>query len=233
MQKDTQKKIGVRWRLRKKVVDSNTNHSQVQSPPEQLILLSKASDVPMYKFIDCMCNNNLTQLVVSGEPSPEQLAEAWTELFFEYCDLIEATETKYRVRLVSEISLNEQKIELVSNWVKILEISYMPKLVSALHILDINYELDPRDSEQYQKDLKRIHAELNLSRLELRIKKAEYAAIISNQSTTQSSVDEKYFKTMFFRINNYAKREAVNGMTTVQDYCVALKDYVEFALVKK
>lgn len=186
----------------------------------------------MNQFIACICYSDLSKLVVEGEATAEQIAESWANIFYEYCDRIDAVETRYRVRLVAEISFEKKKNELVNNWIKILELSYSEKIVNALHILDFDFELNPEDPEQYYSDLKTIQAQLNLSKLHVRIKEAEYAAIQENQSTTEI-VDETYFKKMFFRINNYAKREAVNGMTTVEDYCVALKDYVDFVINAK
>jgi hypothetical protein len=76
-------------------------------------------------------------------------------------------------------------------------------------------------------DLTRIGHELSTARLHVRIKEAELSAILESQST-QDSIGDRYFATMYFRINNYAKREAVNGQTFVQDYCAALRDFVSY-----
>lgn len=181
----------------------------------------------MKQFKACMCHSDLQQLVVSGTPTAEQLAEAWATLFYEYCDLVEATETIYRAMLFHEIEIYKKHNILVAEWVKIMQLQYSPTIAAAVKEIGFDYDLDPTDPEQYQSELTRILSELAYHRMQLKIKEAEYANIVANQST-HDSVDEKYFSTIFFRINNYAKREAVNGLTTVEDYCAALKDYVAY-----
>ncbi len=190
-----------------------------------LKLLSRTSEVTMDKFIACMCHSNLSVLVAEGEATAEQLAEAWTNLFYEYCDQAEASETLYRTKLLSEITLLKQRNLLVTGWVSLLRINYFESIAEALRTLDYDFQLNPQDPIQYEADLNRITHEINFSKLQIRIKEAEYESILENQST-KDSVDEKYFSTIFFRINNYAKREAVNGQTTVQNYCAALRDFV-------
>jgi hypothetical protein len=179
----------------------------------------------MDQFIQCICHNNLKVLVVEGEANAEQIAEAWTNLFYNYCDESEANETLYRTKLVSEITLLKQRNYVVMDWVKILRLQYFERLCNALKIMGYEYELNPNNPEQYNADLLRITHEINFSKLQVKVKEDEYQSILENQSK-KDSVDEKYFSTIFFRINNYAKREAVNGQTTVQNYCAALRDFV-------
>ena len=190
-------------------------------------LLCRASEVTMKQFKQCICHSNFSVLVVQGTAGPVELAEAWATLFYEYCDLIEATEVLYRTRLMAEIACYKRRNDLVMNWTKLLAVQYFPNVAAAIKILGFEFELNPEDPEQYQADLSRIQSEINYSKLLVRIKEVEYASIIENIST-QDSVEEKYFRTIFFRINNYAKREAVNDMTSVEDYCAALKDYVDY-----
>lgn len=182
----------------------------------------------MNQFKRCICHNDLKALVVQGEATAEELADAWMNLFYEYCDLVEATETMHRALLQYEIELYSKHNILIAEWVKLLTVQHLPGVAEAIKTLGFDVELNPNNTDQYQSDLKRVLAELAYHKIKLRINEAELKFIIENQSTIEDVVDDKYFKTIFFRINNYAKREAINGMTTVEDYCVALKDYVEY-----
>lgn len=212
---------------------SPTQHLREVSREAPVKLLSRCHEVTMDKFIACLCDNDLGRLIESGEPSPVQLAEAWASLFYEYCDLAEATETKYRIKISCEIKLLKIKEELAQGWLDILNVCYIPQLASALKLIGYeDYELNPADIEQYYEDLKHITGELNLLRMQTKIKEIESKAILESQPT-HDSVDRKYFNTIFFRINNYAKREAVNGQTTVEDYCTALRDYVSYYELQK
>ncbi|MBK7885469.1 MAG: hypothetical protein IPJ81_18015 [Chitinophagaceae bacterium] len=182
----------------------------------------------MEKFIACMCENDYNQLIVSGEPTPEELTEAWTSLVYEFCDLSDAKEAKYKAILASEIKLEKMKIKLAQCWFNILSVCYFPQVVTALKEIGFeDFDLNPDDVDQYQNDFIHITGELNLLRMQIKIKEAEYASL-QEAHVKHQAMDSKSFDVMFFRINNYAKREAVNEQTTVQKYCTALRDYLAY-----
>lgn len=181
----------------------------------------------MEQFISCIVDSDLSELVVSGEPIAEDLAIAWANIFYEYCDLIGTSEVNLKSRLLMEYIQLEKVVVFSTGWVKILRISYSKNIVNALKHVGFDYDFDIEDSERFLKDLKRVESELISMRLRVKLKKIEIDSL-QDKDSTKTNVDRKYFKTIFFRINNYAKREAVNGQTTVEDYCAALRDYVEY-----
>lgn len=209
--------------LSKKRKDSNTNPLKRKPHPEQLKLLSRANEVCMDKFIACICRNEYEVLLVSGKATASQLAEAWASLFYEYVDLIGAEETKHRVRLAAEINLLDTRIKIIESWLKIIEVSWSKNIVEALNKL--GYSLS---YENAQSDIASIRGDVRADRLNLKVKKLEFDSLDQSGDT----IDEAYFRKVFFRINNYARREAVNGQTSVQDYCVALKDFQDYIKIK-
>lgn len=172
-----------------------------------------------------MCENDLQQLVVSGTALPEELFAIWTNLFLEYCELSEQSETQYRVYMEAKIRFLEIKIKTIQDWVTILKTVHLPGVAEALKDLDFDVVLDPADPEQYASELKYIEAELRPMRIEKTMLQEEVAVFDMGQSS-HDTVDRKYFSTIFIRINRYMRYEAVNGQTTVENYCAALRDYV-------
>lgn len=216
-------------------ITGSTALSTGQSPEVPVKLLSRCEDVTMKQFVACICDNDLSQLVVQGSATAEQLAEAWTNLFLEYCDLAEQPEVRYSVRLQCEVSYYRTKIEVTEAALEFLKVADEARVNipnAPVHIYinllkDIGFEqdLDWQDRQQFLKDLARIEAELRPDKLRLMSKEVELAAI-KDGSTNNEQVERKYFTTVFTRINNYCKREAVNMQTTVEMYCAALRDYV-------
>jgi hypothetical protein len=190
-------------------------------------LLSQCSEVTMEKFVRCICDNDLNQLVVEGEANANQLAEAWANLFLEYCDLSEAHETKYRLRLQAEIHIYKRKNEICQAWIDILMVKPSINIIESLKIVGYDYDFDINDPVQFMYDLKQVEADLRAERFDIKVKEAEYSSIM-NATQTSDTVDRKYFTTIFTRINNYSKREAVNMQTTVEMYCASLRDFVSF-----
>ena len=181
----------------------------------------------MGQFIKCF-EGDLSGLIVDGKPTELQLANAWETLFLQYCDKVEAREVTYRIRLKSEVSLLTKKVEFGKIWVKLLSIIHSPELIKALKVIGFDdFELNPEEPQQFKADLMRIKAELSMLSFTLKVKSAELQAI-EEDSHSGDKADRAYFAKIFFKINNYAKREAVNMMTTVEDYCVALRDFVDY-----
>lgn len=191
-----------------------------------LQLLSRCDEVTMEVFMQCMCDNNLHSLVVSGEATPEQIADAWFTLFYEYCDLIEAYETKFRTRLIMQLKVNKLKLDFCRSALKVIKVYPSHQLIACLKHIGYDFDFDANNQKQFTNDIVRCEAELASLSFDIKVKEAELE-LLQNKQSTKDSVDRKYFHTLFFRINNYCKREAVNGQSTVTQYCVALKDYID------
>ena len=186
-------------------------------------ILTKCSELTMDKFIKCICDNDLSQLITEGAAEAEQLAQAWTTLFLEYCDLAEAHEARYKIILEGKIFLYTRKNDICQSWITLITYRPSTEITKALQMF-YDYNLDPADEKQYKKDIAQINSELRAERFDIKVKQAEFDNIKQN-STTSDVVDRKYFTTVFTRINNYCKREAVNMQTTVEMYCAALRDF--------
>ena len=179
----------------------------------------------MGQFRQCLEHNNISALIVEGEPTAEQLAEAWASLFLEYCDLSEAHETTHRRRLLYEIEVLKKKAILCQSWVDVISIVPSAPINNALWIVGYEFELNPDNPEQYKADIARINAELTDLRFTIKVKQAEYNAL-EKSPTEHDTFDVKYFSTIYTRINNYYKYNAVNDQTKVEMYCALLREFV-------
>ena len=179
----------------------------------------------MGQFRQCLEHNNISALIVEGEPTAEQLAEAWASLFLEYCDLSEAHEATHRVYLHCEIETLKIKLDICQAWVDIISIRPSLKINEALWTVGYEFDLDVTKPEEYKADLARINAELRSLRFDIKVKQAEYSAL-EKSPTEHDTFDVKYFSTIYTRINNYYKYNAVNDQTTVEMYCSLLREFV-------
>ena len=170
-----------------------------------------------------MVDSDLQKLCVSGEATAEQLAQAWAALFYEYCDLVEASEAKNKINKLTEITLLSQKITLAKSWLAILEVMPSDNLSKAMQIIGFDFYF----KENIANDIARCRAMLSSLNLDLQLKQDYYQAVFS-KSTTVDSVDRKYFATVFTRLNSYYKYNAVNMQSTVEMYCAALRDYADY-----
>lgn len=174
----------------------------------------------MKQFIECICHNNYQVLIEQGEASAQQLADAWSSLFFEYCDLTGVDNVKARILLASEINLIRTKHRLLLAWLQLLEYVWSEDIAEAIRTT--GYDVS---RETFSANAAYIKSEIRIENIHLKIKEQELEQM--NNDSGQP-VDESYFDKVFFIINNYAKREAVNKQSTVQEYCVALRCYHDY-----
>lgn len=193
-----------------------------------VILLRSCDTVNMGKFKACLCDGDLGVLRVSGAPTPLQLLEAWQSLFLEYCDLTDNPKLKEQLLAPLKLQLDKRLCEVVSAWVKIAKVYKSEEICKCLsELYPVHFDME--DDLAYRGALAEIQAELINLGFDIRVREAELAARAKTDKD-KKKIDRKYFATIFFRINNYAKREAVNDQTFVTDYVVALKcydDYIE------
>lgn len=174
-----------------------------------------------------MCESDFAQLVVSGLPTAEQILEAWQSIFFEYCELVELAEDDFVAVLEMKLEARKRHLEIARNWIKILKYYKSEKVAAAVTYL-YGVQFDFENDALYNNAIAEVEAELRMLSFDIKVKDAELKSLQESQSTKKDTIDRKYFATVFFRLNNYAKREAVNELTTVENYCAALRDYMAF-----
>lgn len=201
---------------------SKSKKSTDQSLQEPVILRYRSNEVTMEVFMECICDNNFAGLVASGNPTSTQIAEAWASLFYEYCDIMEMQEVRYRARLHTEIILTRRKIQYAEVWVRYLEVIYNRIFAEALQKIGFEYDLDPSDPDQYRSDINRIIAELRSIRLKLRAKESEYDTLVNKKTSEASPVDRKHFYSNFDNINDLRKWGAITEKSSVMQYAIAL-----------
>jgi len=200
--------------------------SRIKSQAAPLILLRNCSTVTMGKFKACICDNNLSVLRVSGAPTPTQLLEAWQTLFLEFCDLTEDKRLKEQLLAPVKLHLDKRFLDITTAWLKIAKVLKSKEICRCLEqVFPVQFNME--DELAYRGTIAEIQAELIAMGFDIRVREAEMQAK-TNIDKNKKQIDRKHFATIFFRINNYAKREAVNDQTTVEDYVVALKCYEDY-----
>lgn len=119
-------------------------------------LLQRLSETPIAVFKQAYCNNELQGIIVSGHPEPEQLQDAWNEIFFEYASTIKSDNTDYTFQLAKEIGLLEHHITYVDYAVYLLRHIHSPEVVDELIALGYFHLHYSEDKAQWNQQLDRV-----------------------------------------------------------------------------
>jgi hypothetical protein len=172
--------------------------------------------LPLSRYIDCDCNNNLLALVKDGHESPgsDQLAELWEALNIEYLELSGEGEENYLLKLSFEIQQLTVKHRVILECVEALENYHIQELVDILKAAGNNFKFDPDNAETYRNDLKRCVTRANTLLTLINDKKAQFDKLNVNQSEGEVKKRDRTYWDMWIVILSEFSKYAINEETT-------------------
>jgi len=180
---------------------------------EERKILSKCSEVTMDKFIECLCNQNYSCLIISGDFTNEEQFETWNNLFYEYCDLINSKEYQLILKYMKSVGINEAKLTAINLCLVVLSHGYNQDCVDVLKNYGYNYKFS---SESLLNDLKNVQ---NISKgAEIKLQNdRKQLEMLTNKKKKQ--VKESDFDKIFIYISKYMGFVVKKKDTTVSEYC--------------
>lgn len=187
-------------------------------------LYDHIDNLPMNIFIDCICDQFFKKLIIEGEPSEDQLLEAWDIIFYQYIDANQDNEAVYILELKKDIALLEHKIKLIECTVANLIIVFSQKLLDALKSLGVRINGIEPDKDDYQLRLKKILLTLGPKRFQLQEMMNELLAY--EKYSDKKKIDRQFFKTIFVRLSKFQRYPVRAHEIVVSEYVALLKEYI-------
>jgi Zn-dependent M32 family carboxypeptidase len=194
-------------------------------------LYTSCDDLPLNLFIRCVVDHDLQALIIYGDPSVEDVAEAWANIYAEYLDLNEDNEGKYLLNLQKEIWLLNQNIIEVKSVVQLLRLMYHEELVAILRYKNYDQALDFEDRDAYVRDLMVIENSLAAEILQKEIKEQEVTDYV--RSRGNDTLERKYFNKMLIRISKHMGYGVKAKETTVTEFVNMINDLLQVVESKK
>lgn len=164
-------------------------------------------------------------------PKIEDLAEAWSNIYAEYCDLNEDNQTIYLLHLQREIALLSITLSECEPCLYFLSFIYHEGLVEKLKEYHYDYPFNPADQQQYNNSLEAIYNRLSPLRLKLENAKKEYEQYLKSRIT--ENISEDYFDKMLIRLSRFYRILLRAQEITVREFVLMLKEYLEYIQAKK
>jgi hypothetical protein len=192
-------------------------------------------DLPLSKFIECLVDKNLFALVISGEPSLEQLTAAWEDVMNEYSDIMMDGEGKLHFNLLKEVELLKLDIQKVNICLQILEaevnfpdfVTPDKKYATDLNKLsNSNFSFDHSKPDQFRNELKRATNRSKSLLILLGIKQSNLDAINTKANTIVKQPTKEYFYSILNTLSMFTKFQLTDAIT-VYSFCDWIKKYNE------
>lgn len=149
---------------------------QTTSTPQQVW---DNCELPLWNFIQVIVTNSLTPLIRNGNPTDQQLAEAWNNIFTEYCDIYTSTNQTYVLQIQREIRYIESKLDIIQICIDRLKISYYEPAIAELREYGFDYPYTP---DTMFEDLQNTVAEAQYLVVQKGVKEGEYAKYLAENA---------------------------------------------------
>lgn len=185
------------------------------------------SELPLYNFIKATITNDVTWLKISGNPSDEDLHEAWSTIQGDFEDMQKDSQSDYLLNLISQITYTDERLRIIYNVVSILEIKRSEALISILqNELGFNYEYS---EESLQRDLKLTLSEIKMDQVNLELSRKEY----EDYKAKGKPVTELDYDKLISRLSKYQGYHIKSKEITVTQFISILNDFTETNSPKK
>jgi hypothetical protein len=204
----------------------DTNLSAMTSQPASpsCKLYRSIHQLPLAKFITCVCDEYLSALIIEGVASGEELAAAWETIYNEYLDAIKDENMQFVEKLTKDYNLLVTKCNVINLLVEALQYAPVDYLIEELkHWYELPATLNPKDKTGFKRDLAVIAARnqrwLNDAiQLKNRIDQQQPA----QQDNTQ--ITRTWFDEQLVALSRFNKYHINKNETTVSEFVIMVKD---------
>ncbi len=151
---------------------------QKQSDISQPKIYSSCNDLPLRKFIDCIVDENLQALTISGFPGESELKAAWDNILLEYSELIGNNEYRIYVQLFKDIQISKITLDQLTIALNILQVTYDEFFAREVNrTLRTSCRFNWKDQASYQAEVKKCFNRSKSFKIALDLKLLKFEAI--------------------------------------------------------
>lgn len=170
------------------------------------------------RFIDTIVDNNLHALVITGNPTEDQLHAAWHDINSQYADAIGDAEYKLYLSLYKEITVHTLTLQAINACIETLKMFPHVELFDQLNeLLKTDFKFDFKDQEKYSLTLKICASRSKGILMQLDLKKAQFDGIIKKFSESKAP-NREYFQSVLITLSDHAKYPILDSIT-VFEFC--------------
>jgi len=182
--------------------------------------------LPLRTFIDILIDKKLELLVITGQPTPEDLATAWQEIREDFADSMGGYEQTIYLQKLKEMSVLELKLTRINVLLDLLkELYYEPFAIHLNAELSTSLTLDPDKPKEYRRNLtilenrsRAYKIDINLLRIELET----FQANVNEDHGPAEDFSRGYFQKILITLSDHAKFP-ITDLVTVFEFTERMK----------
>ena len=189
-------------------------------------LYLRTTDLPLDRFIRAYCEDDLTALVIKGDPPADEIQKAWEAIYDDYTDKMASDNYRDIQEVTKEINLATIKYNAVKTIVQLLEFFPVQEWVDVCQpslnaCLGFEWPLDLSDKILFVQQLEGAmgHAASFFTEAEaMRVTLPKTKAGSASKPTVES------FDEMIVILSRYNKYKIQKRETTTSEFCIMMQD---------
>lgn len=185
---------------------------------------SSCEDLPLNLYIRCQVDNDLTALVIEGNPEEAELLDAWGKITEEYYERADEALDTHSVGLYMEVQSLTIKIEVIQESISVLKKYYCPELIDILkgHGFEIKGD---ETSEEYISRLEKVSKRSKSLLLTLQDKFSQLERLKKSKKEGDK-ITRKYYGKLLAYLSKFVEYRIDKNVTTVNEFADILNMYI-------
>lgn len=177
-------------------------------------------DLPLSKFIDCVTNDNIYALVISGSPDQDQLHAAWSVIRTQYAEAMKDHDWLEFARINREVAQLQIKLTQIEMLVQQMRSFYCVQFKNALNrLVEANLNFDVTSPDKYEDDLKRAMRRSKGIKIELDLRTVRLNAMMEKMANRGDHIGREYYEQVLITISIEIGFQLQIDTLTVFQYC--------------
>jgi hypothetical protein len=176
--------------------------------------------IPLSKFKQASVNNDMRALIIEGEPTSQQLADAWAKISMDYADASGDAKHLQFLKAMVEITQLSVKLQVIEDMIELLGNIYYPAYAERLNkMLRTAYKFDHTDRPQYTKELKACFMRSRGLKINLDLKVIEFEALKKKREKEGEGNKKptmEYFDSYLVTLSNHVQYHLSDNITTFE-----------------
>jgi len=188
------------------------------------------TELPLSKFIDVTVDDNLYALVITGQPSMEQLQLAWVQINQEYADVMGDNEHRMYISVYRDIKVLETTLKLIHWLVEQMREVYYVEFANRLNaLLNTRFKFDHTRPEQYFNELTRCINRSKGYKIDLDLKLAQFEVMQKNRKEQGEGKkpSREYYQAILITLSDHVKYP-VGDSITVFEFCDRVRRFSDY-----
>ena len=209
-------------------IPKENSASQPEATQSIPIYHRSCKTLPLEAFIQAYCNNDLSGLIIEGEPD-NGLQDAFNEIVFEYSGLIKSENSDYLFHLQKDIAILQHHIIYIDYAVSFLQLKYDEEI--ATEVRSFGYAVPQFTDSNYNESLDKIKSLAKTKVFEHGNLVDEYNRLNKTVEGKKQSEDE-YIRTVIM-LAKYQGYQIDRYKTTVYDFAQIFNNYLSEMKIKE